>query len=217
MTAMAADCNLLFGLLALQNGLIDQVQLVAAFQAWTLDKFRDLADHLTANGHVNDYRPLVPFAMPTQLLAGGPEGRLGEVSDRARGLAAGDLDNDGLVDLLLVAQDASLACLHNRTGAGNAVSFRLEGTASNRDAVGARVEIAAGDRRQTTWRVGGGSYLSASDARLHFGLRGCDRVERGEIRWPSGRVDRHRDLPADRGYVVTQGEGLRTSPGSQRR
>ena len=93
-----------------------------------------------------------------------------------RGLAAGDLDNDGRLDLVIVAQNSPLAFFHNQTGpAGHFVTIRLEGTTSNRDAVGAKVTITAGGRRQTAWRIGGGSYASASDPRLHFGW------DRGEV------------------------------------
>src|SRR5207248_189225 len=157
-------------------------------------------DLLTANGHVHDGRPQFPWAMPAQLLRGGPGGRLTDVADRAgepfralhigRGLAAGDLDNDGRVDALLVAQGEPLVCLHNRSDAGHSVTFRLEGTSSNRDGVGARVAVTAGGRRRVAARCGGGSYQSAGDPRLHFGLGSARRVDGVEVRWPSGRVDR---------------------------
>jgi hypothetical protein len=122
-------------------------------------------DLATANGHVDDFRPESPYAMPAQLLLGGEGGRLADMTDRAgppwrvprlgRALAAGDLDNDGRVDLLIAALDGPLAYFHNRTRGGNFVTFRLEGTGSNRDAVGARVAVTAAGRRQVAWRVGG--------------------------------------------------------------
>ena len=84
--------------------------------------------------------------------------------------------------------------------------MRLEGTASNRDAIGARVAVTAGGRRQTAWRLGGGSYASAEDPRLHFGLGPARTIDEVEVRWPSGRVDRFRDLPADTGYLIREGE-----------
>jgi tetratricopeptide (TPR) repeat protein len=186
-------------------------------------------DLITANGHVNDQRPVVPWMMPIQLLAGGPGGRLTDVSARAgppfeplhlgRGLAVGDLDNDGLMDAVVVAQNEPLVYLHNRTaGAGYWVTIGLEGVRSNRDGVGARVELVAGGRRQVSHRIGGGSYQSAGDPRLHFGLGPSTRVERLEVRWPSGRVDRFRGLDADRGYLVREGEaGVRPLPGWRRR
>jgi enediyne biosynthesis protein E4 len=173
-------------------------------------------DLATANGHVNDFRPNLPFAMPAQLLLGGEGGRLTDVSDRAgppwsvsrlgRGLAAGDLDNDGRIDLLIVSQGGPLAYFHNRTRGGHWLALRLEGTASNRDAVGARVAITVGGRRQVAQRLGGGSYLSAGDGRLHFGLGPARRVDRVEVAWPSGRVDHFEGLAADAGYLLREGE-----------
>ncbi|HZW32004.1 MAG TPA: FG-GAP-like repeat-containing protein [Isosphaeraceae bacterium] len=172
-------------------------------------------DLMTANGHINDLRPSFPYAMPAQLLAGLGGGRLIEVSDRAgppwqvlrlgRGLAVGDLDNDGRVDAVVLAQEGPLAYFHNRTAGGHFLTLRLEGTASNRDAVGARVTITAGGRRQVAQRIGGGSYQSACDPRLHFGLGDCRRVESLEVRWPSGRVDRHAGLAGDAAYLLREG------------
>ncbi len=174
-------------------------------------------DLASANGHIHDLRPKIPYAMPAQLLMGGPDGRLTDVTDQAgapwtvprigRGLARADLDNDGRIDLLLVAQNSPMAYFHNRSGAiGHFLTVRLEGTRSNRDAIGARVTVTAGGRRQTAWRLGGGSYASAEDPRLHFGLGEAKRIEEVEVRWPSGRVDHFRDLPADMGYLIREAE-----------
>jgi hypothetical protein len=174
-------------------------------------------DLATANGHIHDLRPKVPYAMPAQLLAGDLEGRLTDISAHSgavwsvprigRGLAVADLDNDGRMDLLLVAQNTPLAYVHNRSESpGHFATFRLEGTASNRDAIGARVTVVAGGRGRTAWRFGGGSYASGGDPRLHFGLGPAPRVDEVEVRWPSGRVDRFRDLPADTGYFIREGE-----------
>jgi tetratricopeptide (TPR) repeat protein len=173
-------------------------------------------DLMTANGHVSDFRPQAPYTMPVQLLIGGAAGRLFDVSARAgapfqvphlgRGLAEGDLDNDGRVDALIVVQNEPLVYLHNRTEAGHFVTIRLEGSASNRDAVGARVRISSGGRRQMAQRLGGGSYQSAADPRLHFGLGASQSVEWLEVRWPSGRVDRYHDLAADTAYHLREGD-----------
>jgi YD repeat-containing protein len=174
-------------------------------------------DLATANGHVHDLRPNVPYPMPAQLLVGGPDGRLTDVTHRVgapwtvarigRGLAVADLDNDGRLDLLLVAQNAPLAFFHNQTRhAGHFLILRLEGTTSNREAVGARVTITARGRHQTAWRIGGGSYASASDPRIHFGLGSAHSVDDLEIRWPSGRVQRLGKLDADRAYHLREGD-----------
>ena len=173
-------------------------------------------DLAIANGHVNDERPRFPYAMPAQLLLGSAGGRLVDIGPEAgppwevprvaRGLAAGDLDNDGRVDLVLIAQDGPLAYFHNQSRAGRSLTVRLEGTGSNRDGVGARVVATAGGRRQVAARVGGGSFQSASDPRIHLGLGDADRVEELEVRWPSGRVDRHRGLPADGRLLIREAE-----------
>jgi len=86
--------------------------------------------------------------------------------------------------------------------------IQLEGTRSNRDAVGARVTVTAGGRRQTAWRFGGGSYQSASSPRLHFGLGAADAAEELEVTWPSGTVERFGRLAADAGYRLREGEGV---------
>ena len=173
-------------------------------------------DLLSTNGHVLDGRPRIPLTMPLQLLIGGPGGRLGDVSDRAgepfrplhlgRGLAIGDLDNDGRLDAVVLNQNEPLVYLHNRTEQpGHFIRFSLEGTHSNRDAVGARVTIVVGSRRRTAERIGGGSYQSASDPRLHFGLGAIRQVDSVEVRWPSGKVDHHERLSAGREYRLREG------------
>jgi enediyne biosynthesis protein E4 len=175
-------------------------------------------DLLSANGHVSDLRPLFPHRMTAQLLVGVDGGKLADVTDQAgepfqrpllgRGLAVGDLDNDGRLDALVVSQNDPLIYLHNRTRAehGRFVVFRLEGTRSNRDAVGARVTIRSGGRVQVAERFGGGSFASAGDPRIHFGLGERTTVESVEVRWPSGGVDRFGPLDANTGYLLREGE-----------
>jgi enediyne biosynthesis protein E4 len=173
-------------------------------------------DVLSANGHVRDPRPQIPWTMPLQLLKGSAGGRVVDVSERAgapfgplhlgRGLAVGDLDNDGRLDAIVVAQNEPLIYLHNETNdRGHFISLALEGTTSNRDGVGTRITITAGGRRQVAQRCGGGSYQSASDPRIHFGLGASTSVESVEIHWPSGKVDRHAGLRADRFYRLREG------------
>jgi enediyne biosynthesis protein E4 len=176
------------------------------------DGWLDLA---TANGHVDDPGKGIPREMPAQLMLGTGGGNLVDVSGRAgepwrvpriaRGLAAGDLDNDGRTDLLIVSQNAPLAYFHNRSQGGHWLTIRLEGSASNRDAVGARVTVTAGGRRRTEWRVGGGSYQSASDPRLHIGLGSSNLIDQIEVTWPSGRLDRFGPLGVDTGYLIQEG------------
>ena len=172
-------------------------------------------DLVTANGHVDDNRVDVPQQMRAQLFAGA-EGanRLVDVTDRAgpafqipllgRGLATGDLDNDGRVDMVIVPQNQPLVYFHNQTEGGRSLTLLLEGTSSNRDAVGARVVVESGGRRQFASRSGGGSYQSASDPRLNIGLGTADHVDAVEVTWPSGRVDRYTGLQPGRGYRLRE-------------
>ncbi len=199
-------------------GLAAPTRFVLGFGLAALDANNDgRLDLAQANGHVEDYRPTIPYAMPAQLFLGDASGRLIDVTDRAgaawqvprlgRGLAAGDLDNDGRIDLLLVAENAPLAILRNQADAENHfLMLALEGTASNRDAVGARVTVTASGRARVAVRFGGGSYLSASDSRLHFGLGPARVAECVEVRWPSGRRDCYHGLAADAGYRLIEGE-----------
>ena len=178
-------------------------------------------DVLSGNGHVADARPQIAWKMPIQLLRQGPPGRLADVSAQAgppfrpnhlgRGLAVGDLDNDGRLDALVVCQNESIVYLHNATpgagaGGGHSITLQLEGTKSNRDGVGAVVSVTAGTTSRTAPRFGGGSYQSAGDPRLQFGLDSAENVDRVEVRWPSGRVDRFESLGADRRYILREGE-----------
>ena len=179
-------------------------------------------DLLSANGHVNDYRPEIPYPMPLLLMLGGPGGRLTNATARAgdpfaalhigRGLAAGDLDNDGRLDAIVVAHGEPLIYLHNQSKGGRSITFQLEGGASNRDGVGARVEIEAAGRRQVAWRVGGGSFLSAADPRIHFGLGPAQRVDRVTVRWPSGTIDEWRGFEASQRHLLREGASPRGKP-----
>jgi hypothetical protein len=127
----------------------------------------------------------------------------------ARGLAVGDLDNDGRVDVVIVSQNAPLALLHNQSASPNHyLMLLLEGTFSNRDAVGARATVTAAGKTQVAARFGGGSYQSASDRRLHFGLGPAQVVDRIEVTWPSGRRDDYRGLAADAGYHLREGDAV---------
>ncbi len=199
-------------------GLAASTREMLGFGLVALDANNDgFLDLVQANGHVEDYRPKIQYAMSAQILLGDGAGKLLDVSNRAgapwqklhvgRGLAAIDLDNDGRVDLLLVGQNDPLALFHNQNAShDHFLTLALEGTTSNRDAVGARVAVTASGRTQVSIRFGGGSYQSASDSRLHFGLGPARLVERIEVRWPSGNRDCYQSLAADTGYRLREGD-----------
>jgi hypothetical protein len=127
----------------------------------------------------------------------------------ARGLAAGDYDDDGRLDVLLANNGMAPSLLHNESAAGNHwLGVRLEGKAANRDAVGAVVRWSAGGVVRQRQKVGGGSYLSSHDPRLVLGLGGAAKADWVEVRWPrpSDRVERFTGLPAGRYVTLVEGD-----------
>jgi hypothetical protein len=129
----------------------------------------------------------------------------------SRGLAVADLFNDGEMDVVIEDLDGSPRILRNRGLRGNHwISFELAGTRSNRLAIGAKVKIVAGRDTQTEQIRSGGSYLSQSDLRVHFGLGDASKVETVEIRWPSGANETLKNLAADHFYSVLEGRGVVT-------
>jgi enediyne biosynthesis protein E4 len=127
----------------------------------------------------------------------------------SRGLAVGDLFNDGNVDAVIGDIDGAPMILRNHGISGrNWVSFELAGTKSNRMAIGARMKLIAGGMTQTDEVHSGGSYLSQNDTRLHFGLGNAKKIDRVEIRWPSGAVETLTDLAPNQFYEVLEGSGI---------
>jgi enediyne biosynthesis protein E4 len=127
----------------------------------------------------------------------------------SRGLAYGDLFNDGQIDIVVSNIDGAPVVLKNRGIPGNHwVSFELAGTKSNRMAIGARVKLVAGGMTQTDEIHSGGSYLSQNDTRAHFGLGKATKIDSVEIRWPSGAVETLKNLEVDKFYSVLEGQGI---------
>ena len=123
-----------------------------------------------------------------------------------RGVAFADFDNDGFMDLVVGNNADPPLLLHNSGGNGNHfVNFKLVGTKSNRDAMGARLRITAGGISQIREIAGGGSYLSQSDLRANFGLGKAARVETLEVKWPSGLRQVFDNVEADRFYLIEEG------------
>src|SRR5262245_24372608 len=121
-----------------------------------------------------------------------------------RGLTVFDLDGDGRLDLLLRNYVQPAVLLHNRGEAGHWITFELGGRRSNRDGVGARLRLRAGDRWQTRVVATGSGYLSSSSRRQHFGLGEATRVDEVQIQWPAGTQQTLRDLRVDRQYLVVE-------------
>ena len=134
----------------------------------------------------------------------GPAMRLPRVS---RGVAAGDLFNDGNVDIVVEDLAGEPMILKNNGIAGRHwVSFELQGTKSNRLAIGARLKIVAGGMAQSE-EIHSGGYLS-QNLRVHFGLNTATKIDSVEIRWPSGKIETLKNLDADRFYSVLEGQGI---------
>jgi hypothetical protein len=127
----------------------------------------------------------------------------------SRGVAVGDLFNDGQIDVVVNDLDGAPMILRNHGLPGNHwVSFELAGTKSNRLAIGARLKLVAGGMTQTSEIHSGGSYLSQSDLRQHFGLGKAAKIDSLEIRWPSGQLETLKGLEADKFYSVLEGQGI---------
>ena len=183
-------------------------------------------DLMYANGHVYPQVESLPgdgFREPKQLYMNLGNGGFCDASDQAglalqekrvsRGLAVGDLFNDGNMDIVVEDLEGSPMVLRNRGVAVNGkaphwVSFELTGTKSNRLAIGARVKIVAGGLTQTEEIHSGGSYLSQNDLRVHFGLGAASKIDSVEIRWPTGPTQTLKDLAADHFYHVLEGNGI---------
>jgi len=195
-----------------------------AFLDADLDGWLDLA---VANGHIDetvrDIRGNVGYAQPPILFLNefrnSGKGSFRDVAAEigggfeqpkvGRGLAYADFDRDGDLDLLLTTNNGPAYLYRNDQLAGNrSIRFRLVGTKSNRDAIGATVRIVSGGLSQSRMVKSGSSYLSQSELPLTFGLEKRDRVESVVVHWPSGRTEEFKNLAAGRSYECIEGKGI---------
>ena len=190
------------------------------FMDYDNDGARDL---FMANGHVLDnierYHADTRYAEPKLMFHNNGHGIFENVSDLlgpdfqlprvSRGAAIADFDNDGDLDILVNNNGQAPQLLRNDAGNANHwLEILLIGTKSNRDGVGARVKLSAGDLMLYEQRKGGMSYQSAQDPRLHFGLGPQSSVDAIEIVWPSGSVTKLANLKSDRTIAVKEDVGI---------
>ena len=180
-------------------------------------------DFLLVNGHVYPQIDSTPSASrylePKLLFLNRRDGTFQNVSRRlgpaiqipqvSRGLAIGDLFNDGKLEAVVENLVGEPMILRPAGGPPNHwVSFQLEGVKCNRLALNARVRVKAGDLAQLGEVISGGSYLSQSDLRLHFGLGSHQSIDQVEILWPDGQKETLKGVAADRYYLVREAQGI---------
>ena len=197
----------------------DKLGFGCTFLDANLDGALDLA---VVNGHIDDtVRNVrgVGYAQPPQLFLNDGQGRFHDVAADAgdgfaqpkvgRGLAYGDFDRDGDLDLLITTNNGPAYLYRNDQLNGNkSLRIRLVGTKSNRDAIGSKVRIFLGETSQSRMVKGGSSYLSQSELPLTFGLGKRDKIDRLVIDWPNGGTQEYKNVAAGRAYECVEAKGI---------
>lgn len=173
-------------------------------------------DIFVSNGHVGYERLESPYFQPPQLFQNVKGDRFQEISNEVgpyfhnrysgRGVAVGDLNDDGALDLVVVHQDDPVAILKNRLPCPHWIRFRLVGTDSNTEGIGAKVTILNSDSPLSTWVTGADSYASSSDRRVLFSLSDASPVD-VSVTWPSGKSEKFTQLQPQEMHELVEGKG----------
>ena len=187
-----------------------------------------LLDLLVVNGHIDpgirESRPETGYAQPPHLFLNKGSAGFQDVAGAlgggfadpkvGRGAAFGDFDRDGDLDVLITTNQGPVHLYRNDQSNGHhAIRFRLVGTKSNRDGIGATVRVTSGGETGSRMVKSGSSYLSQSELPVTFGLGRRDSVERAVLDWPSGAVEEFKNLRAGRTYECVEGKGIRDTGG----
>ncbi len=188
-------------------------------------------DLVVANGNIDEtvrgIQGNVGYAQPPHLFMNQGGGRFVDQASAVgddfaqpkvgRGLACGDFDRDGDIDLLLTSNNGLARLYRNDRPAGNkSIRFHLRGTESNRDAIGATVRLFHGGTSQSRMVRSGSSYLSQSELAVTFGVGTRDRIDRVTIAWPNGRIEEFKNVATGRAHDCTEGAGIVPRNGFQR-
>jgi len=214
--------------IAMQTGLGAASKNTLGFGCAFFDADLDgLLDIAIANGHIDEtvrnIRGNVGYAQAAQLFQNLGGGKFHDVASEVgggfdkpkvgRGLAVGDFDRDGDLDVLLTTNNGGAYLYRNDIGNSNrSIRFQMVGTKSNRDGIGALVRILVQGQKQTRMVRSGSSYLSQSELPVTFGVGQEEMVERMEIEWPSGRREEYKRLKAGRSFQITESKGIIETP-----
>jgi enediyne biosynthesis protein E4 len=208
------------------NGVAHATRLLSGWGLKYFDYDNDgSVDLLLANGHPDDmidsYSMQVKYKEPLLLFHQGEDRKLHDVSDQAgpafheywaaRGLAVGDFDNDGAIDVIVGVNGGPPVLLKNNAAKGNNwLGLKLEGVECNRDAIGARIVWTAGGKQRSRLKNNGGSYLSSHDPREVLGIGAAAKIDEVEIHWPrpSKQIDRFTNLPTNQYIHIREKDGI---------
>jgi len=190
-----------------------------------LDGLLDLA---VANGHIDEtvrnIRGNVGYAQAPQLFLNRGEGKFQDVAEAAgggfsspkvgRGLAYGDFDRDGDLDILLTTNNGPAYLYRNdQLAHPKSIRFHLQGTESNRDAIGASIRIFYDGQMQSRMVRGGSSYLSQSELPVTFGMGNREKIDRVVVDWPSGKTEEYKNLSCGMSYNLLEAKGIQQQAG----